>query len=229
MNGVLSDYMVSSYTPSISVLLGPRHVAPPRSIRFLAVSQPNAPGAAAVPNTSFEVQAIKDILPTLKQTHQLACREDSTTTRVLDDLQNCTHAHFASHGVQDKKDPATSGFLLQDGLLRLDKLMKESFPEAEFAFLSACESAAGDTTLPEESIHMAAGMQLAGFTSIVATMWPIRDDDGLSVSREFYAKFLADGEARGDQAARALHAATEKMRKEGFGYTSWVPFIHIGV
>lgn len=44
---------------------------------------------------------------------------------------------------------------------------------SSFAFLSACQMATGDEQLTEESVHVAAGMLLAGYGSIVATMWSI--------------------------------------------------------
>jgi CHAT domain-containing protein len=39
------------------------------------------------------------------------------------------------------------------------------------AFLSACQTAMGDETTPDEMMHLAAALLFAGFRSVVATMW----------------------------------------------------------
>jgi CHAT domain-containing protein len=39
------------------------------------------------------------------------------------------------------------------------------------AFLSACETAKGDKTIPDEAMHLAATLLFAGFRGVVATMW----------------------------------------------------------
>jgi CHAT domain-containing protein len=49
--------------------------------------------------------------------------------------------------------------------------MKLDLKDAVFAFLSACETAKGDTEQPDQAIHLAAAMLFVGFKSIVATMW----------------------------------------------------------
>ena len=51
--------------------------------------------------------------------------------------------------------------------------MSAASPNAELAFLSACQTAAGDEKTPEESAHLAAGMLAVGFKGVVATMWSI--------------------------------------------------------
>ncbi|KAF9239427.1 hypothetical protein BU15DRAFT_61939 [Melanogaster broomeanus] len=49
------------------------------------------------------------------------------------------------------------------------------FENPEFAFLSACHTAVGDKSTPDEAIHLAAAMQFAGFKSVVGTMWGVDD------------------------------------------------------
>ncbi|KAJ6487356.1 hypothetical protein DFH09DRAFT_841575, partial [Mycena vulgaris] len=41
--------------------------------------------------------------------------------------------------------------------------------------LSACQTARGAKGLQEESVHLAAGMLLAGYRGVIATMWSIMD------------------------------------------------------
>jgi CHAT domain-containing protein len=46
------------------------------------------------------------------------------------------------------------------------------------AFLSACETATGDREIPDDSeaLHLAATLLIAGFQSVVATMWYVLID-----------------------------------------------------
>ena len=85
--------------------------------------------------------------------------------------------------------------------------MKQSFPHTELVFLSACQTAKGDSKLPEEAIHLAAGMLMAGCGSVVGTMWSIRDDDTPIVAEKFYSYLVLKGGGDGTKAAYALHHA----------------------
>lgn len=49
--------------------------------------------------------------------------------------------------------------------------MKTPMPNAELAFLCACETAKGDSNVPDEALHVAATMIFAGFRGAVGTMW----------------------------------------------------------
>jgi CHAT domain-containing protein len=146
-------------------------------------------------------------------------------------MKECNWIHLACHGVQDATSPTESAFHLIDNPLTLKEIMKQSFTHTELAVLSACQTAKGDSELPEEAIHLAAGMLMAGYGSVVATMWSIRDDDEPIIAEKFY-KYLID-EAGGDssRAAYALHHAVAHLRRVRgeTNFESWVPFIHLGI
>ena len=133
-------------------------------------------------------------------------------------------------------DPTQSAFALYDGPLTLSRLMGMVADNAELAFLSACQTAAGDEKIPEESAHLAAGMLAVGFKGVVATMWSIRDEDAPVVVEEYYKKLLEFrniGTVQRGQtgAAYALHEATKRLRKEvgERSFERWIPFVHYGV
>ena len=83
------------------------------------------------------------------------------------------------HGIQDPTHPLDSGLALSDGRLKVSQIMRDlgtNSPEEfskpmSLAFLSACETAKGDSDTPDESMHLAATLLFAGFRSAVATMW----------------------------------------------------------
>jgi CHAT domain-containing protein len=75
-------------------------------------------------------------------------------------LRDSSIVHFACHGVQDVINPLNSGLILSDGQLKVSELMRTSdvgFKSGlTLAFLSACETAKGDKTVPDEALHLAA-------------------------------------------------------------------------
>jgi CHAT domain-containing protein len=124
-----------------------------------------------------------------------------------------------------------SGLLLEDGLLQLSDIIKKQLPNAEFTFLSACQTAKGEQRRPEEAIHIAAGMLLAGYRGVVGTMWSIRDNDAPFVADDLYMRLLKYGKPNSANAAQALHTTIRRLRERpgGCPFASWVPFIHMGV
>jgi CHAT domain-containing protein len=49
--------------------------------------------------------------------------------------------------------------------------MRMNMPNAQLAYLSACESAGVDGSRPDEGLNLAGGMIFAGFKSVIATLW----------------------------------------------------------
>ena len=103
---------------------------------------------------------------------------------------------------------------------------------ADFAFLSACQTAMGYDNHSDEAVHLAAGMLFAGYCSVVAAMWPISDSDVPFVADEAYSQLLKDEHPNSAMAAQALHQAVQSLRREKYGngsFAAWVPFIHVGM
>jgi CHAT domain-containing protein len=172
-------------------------------VKLLVVSQSNTPGVNPLPEVAKELQLICEHAPDAK----LLQGQEATTMEVVNAMKNCHWVHFACHGIQDTTDPMNSGLRLSNGLLRLSDIIKEPLPNAEFAFLSACHTATGDESRPEEAIHLAAGMLLAGYHGVIGTMWAIRDDIAPYVADKVYEEILKDGKPDSTKAAQALHTA----------------------
>ena len=146
--------------------------------------------------------------------------------------------HLACHATQDSEDPLKSGFHLHDGCLELSEIIKQKYTVRELAFLSACQTSTGAEKLSEEAVHLAAGMLTAGYRSVVATMWSIKDQYGPVVAESFYKYLVEKGEAprqpRLDTryAAHALHHAIQGIRETlgdtEQGLLTWVPYVHFG-
>lgn len=236
----LYDFTVSSYTPSLTMLIEAHRQSSNKASsaaslpRILAISQPNTPGQNPLPGTKKEVSEIVNWIGERASVTRLN-GADATVSATLEAMQTHEWCHFACHGIQHPENPTESAFMLHDGPLTLHTMMKQSFSSAHIAFLSACQTATGDERLTEESVHLAAGMLAAGYSTVFGTLWSIMDQDAPLVAKEVYAQLLnekddgaRDSRVRG---AYALHEATKKLRdkvgeKE---FIRWVPFVHFGL
>jgi len=115
--------------------------------------------------------------------------------------------------------------------LELSAIITKSFPHADFAFLSACQTATGYEKLSEEAVHLAAGLILAGYCGVIATMWSILDKDAPVIAGHVYSELFSDAEPDSTRAALALHHAVKCLRQQvgDSAFLSWVPFIHVGI
>jgi CHAT domain-containing protein len=174
-----SDYVVSSYAPTLSALRRARmHLVPMdrQSLVLLATaaSQSSAsPGLSRLDNVRPEISHVAQIARASGCVDVLECGATSAAKlrEVRDALPRANIVHLACHGVQDQEDPLDSGFFLGDGKLAVSDLMNLRLDRAFLAFLSACETAKGDKKQPDQVIHLAAAMLFCGFRSVVATMW----------------------------------------------------------
>ncbi|KZV76181.1 hypothetical protein PENSPDRAFT_623239 [Peniophora sp. CONT] len=228
------DFVVSSYTPSLSALLRCREGSSVSSPQpdMLVVAQPATPGFSKLLGTHEECARIRELLPA----SNFLKHEEATTAITRSVMGQYPWLHLACHGVQDIAKTTQSGFILYDGRLTLTALMEIVSDNAELAFLSACQTAVGDEKIPEESAHLAAGMLAVGFKGVVATMWSIGDADAPIIVEAYYRKLLElrnSGEfAPGyTGAAYALHEAVKVLREHvgEQNFVKWAPFVHFGV
>ncbi|KEP45072.1 aromatic di-alanine and TPR containing protein [Rhizoctonia solani 123E] len=223
------NYVISSYVPTLTALL----VSTPREVshgcRVLAIGQATTAGQNPLPGTTKELALVEAHMYNKAEYSQLTDSQ-ATTTAVLDAMEQHDWVHLACHANQNVKDPIKSGFHLHDGTLDLSAINRRSFKNKGLAFLSACQTATGDENLPDEAIHLASGMLMAGYCSVVATMWSVDDCDAPFVADKVYAQLMKDGTLGNGEAGRALHHGVaglrEKVGEKEFG--RWVPYIHIG-
>lgn len=125
--------------------------------------------------------------------------------------------------------PLESALFLHDGKLTISRMQSihRTIP-ASLAFLSACQSAMGDESQPDEVIHLAAAMLSAGFQSTIGTMWPMADVDGPVIAKTFYEELFKTLPLDASRTAYALHEAVKQLRRQKVGLSRWVPFIHVG-
>ncbi|KAF8182755.1 CHAT domain-containing protein [Mycena galopus ATCC 62051] len=156
----------------------------------------------------------------------------ATIENVQKGMKESRWVHFACHGVQSTSPTESSLLLAGSSRLTLSNIMKLSLPNADLAFLSACQTATGSQELQDESVHLAAGMLLAGYRGVIGMMWSITDNDAPQVASDVYAHLLEKSPPDLTSAAEALHLAIQKLREQPGrkkSFLHWVPFIHFGI
>ena len=189
----LLDYAVSSYTITLNGLLSPLSKNQP-PLKMLVVIEPNTPGTINLPSTIVELQNIKSHVSKDYLIELGTADSPNSMDKVLFHLPDISMVHFACHGTQNLDNPLESALLLSDGPMKVSQIMQKSLVNASLAFLSACETAVGDKTVPDESIHIASAMLFAGFRGVVGTMWYVASRRiVISSKTQLYSTFLAIG------------------------------------
>jgi CHAT domain-containing protein len=216
------DLTVPSYTSTVRALRGAVPFRPRPDSRTLLVGLPYTPGLPDLPGAEEEVALLAGRLPGSRLLRGPA----ATRTAVATALSQCDIAHFACHGGEDADRQYERHLCLYDGRLELDEITKAQAGHSGLAYLSACGTARRRLSLPDESFSLASAFQLAGFSEVVASLWPIADRTALQIVRSFYTALLTEPPA---PAAHALHTATLAIRNRHPDRPSlWAPYIHMG-
>ncbi|CCO33114.1 hypothetical protein RSOLAG1IB_09089 [Rhizoctonia solani AG-1 IB] len=223
------NYVVSSYTPTLTVLVTPFTGSPSRSPRVLAIGQTFTPGLSPLLGTIAELESIKTHTEVKGEYLQLT-GDQVTRAAVLDAMEQYDWVHLACHAHQNAANPTKSGFYLHDGTLNLTDINRRSFKDKGLAFLSACQTAKGDEELPDEAIHLASGMLMAGYSSVIATRWSVFDDDAPFVADRVYEELMQAKTIRNGESGRALHNAVAALRSKvgEKEFVRWAQYVHIG-
>ena len=230
----VSDFVVSSYVPTLSILSPSPNPskAPSGDFCLLAIRQPPSDGLLRLKGVDTELDHIKAVIWKIPSARTTLLESSlGTVEEVLSLMKKADWVHFACHGIQDDASPTESGLCLADGRrLKISDIIALSRPRGGLAFLSACQTAMGDENLTDEAIHIAAGMLFAGYGGVIGTMWSISDELAPGVARDVYGQLFRKG-TRPDyrEAARALHEAIGRLRDSGTPFEKWLPFIHVGL
>lgn len=160
-----SDYVISTYTPIIGVLLAP-DPPPMEPFKVMAVIE-----SSSLPSTREELLKIEQYVAGDSLIKFGTPGTQASIETVASRLSAASIVHFACHGKQDSVKPLESGLEIGGKRLTIARIMKELVPNGSLAFLSACETAMGDKKIPDEAMNIGASLLFTGFRSVVATMW----------------------------------------------------------
>ncbi|CUA72809.1 Dynein-1-beta heavy chain, flagellar inner arm I1 complex [Rhizoctonia solani] len=209
------DFVVSSYTPTLSALLATTPTILSNDSQVLTVGQAATKGFNPLPGTTAELKCIESHIRSRAKCTQLI-DDQATPLAVLDAMEKHDWVHLACHAHQNVYDATKSGFFLHEGTLDLATINQRTLKKKGLAFLSACQTATGDEELPDEAVHLASGMLMAGYSSVIATMWSVDDEDASFVADKVYSQLMEYGKLGNGEAGRALHDAVAGLR-DGIG------------
>ncbi|KAI9574268.1 hypothetical protein HD554DRAFT_2045866 [Boletus coccyginus] len=104
----VSDFVVSSYVPTLSILAPPpdSNVAPSGDLRLLTVHQPPSDGLPHLPGVATELRHIREIIGNSPAAHVVLLESSTCTVEEVLVLmfKEAEWVHFACHGIQDAAD-----------------------------------------------------------------------------------------------------------------------------
>lgn len=223
--------VVSSYIPTIGALLRARDGVRETRPDHLVVALPHTPGLGRLPAVPREVAALtRRVRPPARAVHLTG--EQATHQTIKTHLPDFPWVHLACHAAQNGDNPAESALFpwdWQQHPLTIAELVDLRLPRTELAFLSACQTSAGSARLTEESVHLAAAMQVIGYRHVIATLWPTVDPVTPRLVDLVYARLLGEGRADADRASEALHHAVTAIRaRYPDDPRGWACHIHLG-
>jgi hypothetical protein len=174
-----ADYVVSSYTPTLTALLRAQKSNPnfhrrDARLGLIAAMQAWDLDLPILANVEEEIGNIRAAAKgfCISIDDSASCVGDgAVVARVAEVLKSTNMIHIACHGKQSAANTLSSGFCLSDATFSISHLMDLDLKDAFFAFLSACETAKGDEKQPDQTVHLAAAMLFVRFRSVAATMW----------------------------------------------------------
>lgn len=238
------DKVISSYTSTIKALAYARvrqsRIRKDGEQNVLFVGMPSTPDLDSLPSVMKELDAVKNLISS-NVSRTLLC---PTKKGVLEHLKGIEIVHLACHGVS-MMDPSKSMLVLEDwqtSPLTVMDIIYANLQEPHFAYLSACNTASiEDHDLLDESINLVSAMQLAGFPSVVGTLWHATDKYSEEVAKDVYKWMLGEGNKFENlRSAEGLHNAIRQLRQRTRltpGHVRpgqddpmiWAPYIHSGI
>jgi hypothetical protein len=225
------DRVVSSYTPTARALLHTAATGPAGPQDVLVVAAAGAPESEALPGVAKEVELLCSLMPTA--TLLPGPGGEVTSAAVLDALPAHTIAHFACHGVSDWRDPTASHLELDDRgqQLTVSQITALNLTGARMAYLSACSTADTSPRHVDEATHLTSAFSLAGYRTVIGTLWPVGDFTARAIARDTYGFLTRGGTTDPDPslAALALHRAVRSYREFRPAHVlRWAAHVHTG-
>ncbi|MFM7487509.1 MAG: CHAT domain-containing protein, partial [Cytophagales bacterium] len=189
-------------------------------------AEQNLPALTA---TEKEVTDIASLFPHKSKTVKFA---DANETLIKsNDLAQYNYVHFATHGVVDEENPASSRIFLSnsatdDGSLYAGEIYNLNL-NANLAVLSACQTGLGKISKGEGVIGLSRALIYAGAKNIVVSLWTVADESTAQLMTYFYKEV---GLQPTQNFNRSLQLAKLKMITESRFSNPyyWAPFVLIG-
>ena len=236
-----------SVIPSATLWRRWRQLEPPGSrLGALALAdpvlagQPAASGEASRRQWAFDEGARLERLPYAREEGKAVVRSLGGASQLLlgkeanerflkqEDLRRYAVLHFATHAVINNEVPERSAVMLapgaddEDGWLQPQEIVELDL-EGRIVVLASCNSGAGQVLRGEGPMSLARSFFHAGAPVVVASLWPLPDDETSRLFTEFYRHL-----ARGKSVAQALALAQRALLRRGVPARNWAGLVALG-
>jgi tetratricopeptide (TPR) repeat protein len=159
---------------------------------------------------------------------QILLEEQATEAAFIHAAGNHRILHFAGHTQIMPKAPLQSCLLLtpegdSDGVLAVGDVLQLSLPCTELVVLSSCSSLGVAEGHGDGLSGLAFPFLRAGSTAVIASLWPIADEDGLVFMQAFYSHFQD-----GLTVEQALVKTQRQLYQAGHSWQLWSGFQLLG-
>ena len=204
------DRVISSYSSSVGSLIRSRQI----SAKSKGLRKPENIVLVGMPELSYATREIDD-LKALCHAMKLTFHEPRRLREdVLAALNDCEIFHFAGHGRTHPLDPLESALILSDGELTVSRLFEVNLHTRKpfLAYLSACGTGRVKfDTLVDESLHLIAACQLAGFQHVIGTLWEVNDRSCVDIAEATYGR-MRKKNMTDESVSEGLHYACRELR-----------------
>jgi CHAT domain-containing protein/tetratricopeptide (TPR) repeat protein len=200
-----------------------------------------------LPDTSFEIKCVALGFDTAGAEIHLGADATEATLKALNRsgaLAEYRVIHFATHGlvagdveITAKRQgepalvltpPQTSKGPDDDGLLTASEVAQLDL-DADWVILSACNTAAAQSTGGEALSGLARAFFYAGARALLVSHWPVYSDAAVRLVNDTFAQLLANDVGRAEALRRAMVALIEDPTEPDNAHPSvWAPFVVVG-
>jgi len=202
------------------------HARPGESLFRLAESSGLETGLGGLPHARREVRAMGRCLG---RGSRILTGERATEQALKDaDLAAFRVIHLAAHTIVDERRQERSAVVLapgadeEDGLLQFREVVELDL-QGRIVILSACRSASGPVVGGDGVMGLANAFFLAGSRTVVAGLWPLRDDEASRLMEEF-----AEALSHGATVASGLATARRSLIQRGAPAAAWAGLVVFG-
>jgi CHAT domain-containing protein len=225
--GLLSDEWTVTYLPALG-LLGPGREEGPARAREIDSFGMDFTGG--VPHDLPEIAGSEDEARAVAACFGAAAKTGSaaTETAMVDALANAKRIHLSTHGLHAVNAPSFQRVYLtpdreNDGILYAWELLRYDLRGLDVLTLSACETALGRIDKGDNLRGLAANALVAGASTVVGTLWPVRSE----VTKTFFESFYGEI-AGGSEKREAFHIAQLTARDKHPEFRDWGAFNYTG-
>ncbi|MEI9923151.1 MAG: CHAT domain-containing tetratricopeptide repeat protein [Bradyrhizobium sp.] len=196
-------------------------------------------GLPALPDTADELRAVARDLGATDEDVKLGAAATVTLVKAMP-LEQYRVIDFATHGlvageISGLSEPALVLSLPDkptaedDGLLTASRIAKLNL-DADWAVLSACNTAAGDKPGAEGLSGLARAFFYAGARSLLVSYWPVESSAAVKLTTGAFAGLRQNpGIGRAEALRRSIQALiADRSSAHNADPTAWAPFVLVG-